>query len=212
MSLDPRGRFSGHDKSNPDWALDCDSFTIEDVAKKTRAFLYEEHYQPLGIEAAPGVHFGFIVAGYSAGKQFSEVWQFQIVDGNCDEPQRLLARGQASVYAAGDPEVFSRLVVGYSQALGPALIKLGLPSENLNAALELIKNDINVPLVEPPMPIQDTIDLAEFFVYTTATFTRFKRGAPTVGGPIESAAITKHEGFKWVRRKHYYDTILNSGE
>ncbi len=68
---------------------------------------------------------------------------------------------------------------------------------------------MHVPLVEAPMPIQDAIDLAEFLVHTTVGFTRFKRGAPTVGGPIESAAITKHEGFKWVRRKHYFDRSLN---
>lgn len=34
-------------------------------------------------------------------------------------------------------------------------------------------------------------------------------GANTVGGPIELAAITKHEGFKWVTRKHYFDEQLN---
>jgi hypothetical protein len=60
--------------------------------------------------------------------------------------------------------------------------------------------------------LQDAIDLAEFFVDTTATFTRFKRGAGTVGGPTESAAITKHEGFKWIRRKHYYSVHLNPEE
>ncbi len=59
------------------------------------------------------------------------------------------------------------------------------------------------------MPIQDAIDFAEFLVHTTAEFTRFKRGAATVGGPIEIAAITKHERFKWVKRKHYYDVALN---
>tara|TARA_Y100000296_G_C4993570_1_gene166619 strand:- start:257 stop:400 length:144 start_codon:yes stop_codon:yes gene_type:complete len=26
---------------------------------------------------------------------------------------------------------------------------------------------------------------------------------------IKEAAITKHEGFKWIQRKHYYDTNLN---
>ena len=31
----------------------------------------------------------------------------------------------------------------------------------------------------------------------------------TIGGPIELAAITKHEGFKWVARKHYYGEELN---
>jgi hypothetical protein len=66
-----------------------------------------------------------------------------------------------------------------------------------------------LPLIEPPMPIQDSIDLAEFLVHTSVMFTRFKRGAATVGGPVESAAITKLEGFKWVRRKHYFDEKLN---
>ncbi|MET4636585.1 hypothetical protein [Kaistia defluvii] len=61
------------------------------------------------------------------------------------------------------------------------------------------------------MPIKDAVDLAEFFVDTTAGYTRFKRGAGIVGGPTESAAITKHEGFKWVRRKHYFDEALNPG-
>jgi hypothetical protein len=59
------------------------------------------------------------------------------------------------------------------------------------------------------MPIQDVIDLAEFLVHSTIMFSRFAPGAPTVGGPIEIAAITKHEGFKWVQRKYYYDLRLN---
>lgn len=31
----------------------------------------------------------------------------------------------------------------------------------------------------------------------------------TIGGAVELAAITKHEGFKWVARKHYYTTEFN---
>ena len=61
----------------------------------------------------------------------------------------------------------------------------------------------------PPMPIQDAIDLAEFLVDLTTRYVRFKPGLPTVGGPIEIAAITKHEGFKWIQRKHYFSTKLN---
>jgi hypothetical protein len=30
-----------------------------------------------------------------------------------------------------------------------------------------------------------------------------------VGGPIEIAAITKHEGFRWIQRKHFYPAGLN---
>lgn len=56
---------------------------------------------------------------------------------------------------------------------------------------------------------QDAIDLAEFLVHLTIMFSRFSPGAPSVGGPIEIAAVTKHEGFKWIKRKHYYEQRLN---
>jgi hypothetical protein len=111
----------------------------------------------------------------------------------------------------GDPEVFGRLVNGTGTRIGEALLKIGIPANEIAAKAIAIQMELSVPLVEAPMPIQDAIDLAEFFVDTTATFTRFKRGAGTVGGPTESAAITKHEGFKWVRRKHYFDEALNPG-
>jgi hypothetical protein len=40
-------------------------------------------------------------------------------------------------------------------------------------------------------------------------FSRLSPGPTIVGGPIEIAAITKHENFKWISRKHYYDQPLN---
>lgn len=50
------------------------------------------------------------------------------------------------------------------------------------------------------MPIQDAIDLAPYLVETTIGFIRFSVPRPkTGGGPIEIAAITKHEGFQWVQ-------------
>ena len=59
------------------------------------------------------------------------------------------------------------------------------------------------------MPIQDAIDVAKFAVETAAKFARYSMDAETIGGPVEVAAITKHEGFKWVARKHYYSQELN---
>jgi hypothetical protein len=64
-------------------------------------------------------------------------------------------------------------------------------------------------IVFAPMPIQDVIDLARFLVHASIMFTRFSLGPNIVGGPIEVAAITKHENFKWISRKHYYDQTFN---
>jgi hypothetical protein len=83
--------------------------------------------------------------------------------------------------------------------LGPAV----------DALMAQIKAGFDIPLYTNPMPIQDAIDLAVFLTQTAIGFSRFRAGSPTVGGPIETAAITKHDGFKWIRHKQYYDTQLN---
>jgi len=59
------------------------------------------------------------------------------------------------------------------------------------------------------MPIQDAIDLVEYLIEVTVGFVRFAPGNATVAKPIDVAAITPHEGFKWVRRKHYFNSDLN---
>ena len=56
------------------------------------------------------------------------------------------------------------------------------------------------------------IGRASLRVDCTIGFQRFMPGPDTVGGPVEVAAITKHEGFKWIARKHYFSRGLNSGK
>jgi len=64
-------------------------------------------------------------------------------------------------------------------------------------------------LIHPAMPIQDAIDLVHYLAKLTADFVRFTPGPPTVAEPIDIAAVTRHEGFRWVKRKHYYSSELN---
>ena len=107
-----------------------------------------------------------------------------------------------------------RLYFGLGGGATAALTDMGLdPAQALQLANGL-RERLTMPLVIAPMPIQDAIDLARFLVDLTREFSRFIPGAPTVGGPTDIAAITKHEGFKWVQRKHYFPAELNpaSGE
>ena len=59
------------------------------------------------------------------------------------------------------------------------------------------------------MPVQDAIELVEYLINVTAGYVRFIPGPPTVAPPIDIAAITRHEDFKWVKRKHYYSSEFN---
>jgi hypothetical protein len=205
---DLRGRFMGGGSNHKDWSLNKKNYKVENVAKKTRQFLFDETFAPLNI-VSKGVQFGMMVAGYSSGASLSEVWHFQFIDSKCDPPTLIIPQGTANLFAGGDPDVTFRLADGVSPRLPEALKAIGIPDAEIPAKAQVVKQTLGTQLVEAPMPIKDAVDLAEFLVDTTATFTRFKRGAGTVGGPTESAAITKHEGFKWVRRKHYFDDALN---
>jgi hypothetical protein len=60
------------------------------------------------------------------------------------------------------------------------------------------------------MPIQDAIDVSRFLVELSTKFAQFGLRPATIWGPTEIAAITKHEGFEWIARKHYYGDELNS--
>jgi len=38
---------------------------------------------------------------------------------------------------------------------------------------------------------------------------KFSVGTESVGGPVDVAAITKGDGFIWIKRKHYFEPALN---
>jgi hypothetical protein len=90
------------------------------------------------------------------------------------------------------------------------LVNKGLVQPDaIDALFSEFLGQFSTNLVKPAMPIQDAIDLARFAVETASKYAKYGLRPETIGGPIEIAAITKHEGFKWVARKHYYTAELN---
>lgn len=209
MAKDLRRRFDGDDPDYKDWQLDPTNYTIKQVTEKAREFLFDEHYKPTFEKDDNPPTLGFWVGGFSAQSSQSELWSIEILNAKeavVSERRTLDATG---IDWSGEPEAIRRLIMGAGSKLPVVLKDMGIKDKDIPAAMAKINAELEVPLAMPPMPIQDAIDLGYFLVELTATFTRFKPGAHTVGGPIEIAAITKHEGFKWVRRKHYFATNLN---
>ena len=207
LAKDLRRRFSNPEDA--DWFVDPKTYTIEEVAQKARRFLYEERYVPQLGQGANKPSLSFKVCGYSAGSEQGEVWSADISNGNCPEPTLLRTRGDHGISWDGDGEAIQRLILGMGSNMGNALVAGGIAQGDLQNLVNAMMPHLQVDLHSPPMPIQDAIDLAKFLVDLTIMFTRFKCGAQTVGGAIEIAAITRHEGFKWVKRKHYFSSELN---
>ncbi|NUO62127.1 MAG: hypothetical protein HOQ30_09330 [Gemmatimonadaceae bacterium] len=197
-------------------ALDKASYTIEEVAGRVRKFFYEERYQrqmPLRFRDATGTEhaqfppMGFLIAGFSAGQAHPEVWQVEISeDGSCPPPQQLLDRSTSGAVWRGQPEALNRVMRGWSSQVHHGLVNSGISAGDVERFLGALPVE---PLIAPAMPLHDAIDLVHYMVDLTVGFVRFIPGPPSVHGPTDSAAITLHEGFRWVRRKHCYSAELN---
>lgn len=184
------------------------SYTIEQTTRELAKFLFEEHWLPAYQNSSIKPYTGFVVAGYSAGSSDAEIWHIDI--GNDAQPSiyRMDTPSQPALVWNGQEDAITRLIKGYIAEL-PSVMKL-CQVEDAKISLVMEKlGAIEQPLITAPMPIQDAIDVGEFLVDLTARYVRFRPGAPTVGGPIEVAAITKHEGFKWIKRKHFYTSEFN---
>jgi hypothetical protein len=211
LAKDFRAKLTAGEAIGPSgWKFDPATFTVEEVAVALRHFVFEETYVPAFAASAGKPEFGLNVAGYSAGSALPELWEIKVDDqGQCAAPGASMKDARPGWGAWAQPEAIQRLIVGFGSGLGDVLLTLGLSQTDLPTALTAIRSEMELDPVPPAMPIQDAIDLAEYLVHLTIKFVHFMPGAETVGGPVEIAAITKHEGFKWVRRKHYWDSALN---
>ena len=191
-----------------DFSLSIDDYTIEEVAKKARDYLFETRYAAL--EHKPLGTFQYWIGGYSSGQDLGEIWKIQIHDGDCPEPVCEASRDTPSMISwGGQTDAINRLLLGYGQALPQALLDAGLPEAELQACMMHVASRTQAGLANPAMPTRDAIDLAIFLAETQKQFVRFSIGSNTVGGDLDVATVTKHEGFKWINRKHYYSRDLN---
>lgn len=186
--------------------LDTSKYTMEDVTTRVRDF-FNERAHAAGFKAFLILR----VCGYSSGRPLPEVWQVGFSDGQCFGPLSIQKEEDMGPRWNGEEEALNRLIMGLPSKLGDVVVKEGvLTKEQMEAALPKLYPHIIEPLIMNAAPIQDAVDLARYMVETTKGFIRFSViRTKTVGGPVEIAAITKHEGFKWVQRKHFYPHELN---
>jgi len=59
------------------------------------------------------------------------------------------------------------------------------------------------------LPTEDLAAFAETLVYMESLKERYTTPDESVSGPIDVAVISKHDGFIWIKRKHYFDPALN---
>ncbi len=150
-----------------------------------------------------------MVVGYSSNEDLAEEWEFEINKGECKGPKKIREKELSGISWRGQGNAIHRLYLGFDIRLNLSLKQFGIDDNKINDITNHCRNNLVMPMVLPAMPVQDAIDLSKFLVEMSIQYYKFSPGAETVGGPIEIAAITKHEDFKWVKRKYYYDIKFN---
>ncbi len=178
------------------------NFSVEDIANEFKEYIDN-------IISEDDGDIGFIICGYSNLEKegdFPEVYEIHYIDGESDNP-KLINEGQPIfINWYGETRYISRLILGFDPYLETLLKDNSDFEDNL---MESIKNNLSLPLGVPSMPIQDAIEFVETLAYITIQMSKFVPGAQVVAGDIDIAVITKHEKFKWINRKHYYNKKLN---
>jgi hypothetical protein len=190
--------------------FDPNSYTIKQVADILVRFLTDECNRVSDAAMRRNINIGFLLGGYSSNEPLGESWSVEVANGVAGSPVELRKKHDPGISWGGQGEILSRIVLGYSPGLFQVLAQVGnVTPDEMARTLGPVMSSLQAPIVFAPMPIQDAIDLAKFLVHSAVMFSKFTPGPQIVGGMIEIAAITKHEGFKWISRKHYYDQALN---
>lgn len=201
-------RTSLMDNGNP-FNFDPKNYQVKKVAEDFKTFIFDQNYKLTFKDIENPPYLGFIIAGYSSQAILAEEWRLEIINGKCSDPISIRKNEQVGISWGGENRAIFRLILGYDPFLPGILKEMGIKEDEIPNAIKFIQSKTEVGIIPPAMPIQDAIDVARFLAETTSLFTHFLPQAPTVGGPIEIATITKHEGFKWITRKHYFDEKFN---
>lgn len=175
--------------------------SVKNTADRFKKFLEKK--------ITPGISVGFIIAGYSNNKDHPEIYLINVTNGSIEEPIELNKEDPCSITWFGEARFLRRFLLGYDDKIISILKDNDVEDNVVSNIMVQCQEQLQLNLGEAAMPIQDAIDLVKFLANVSVYASRFFPGPQIIGGPVDVAAITKHEGFKWIERKHYYDINLN---
>lgn len=189
--------------------LDNETYTVQDVSVRVYDYfsrIFAAEFPD--IESRP--YFEFWIGGYSAGSSHGEIWKLVFGEDAPDEPQCLIGTDvHESIFWGGQGTAISRLLLGVDESAPYCLMSAGMERPAAMDVFRIIRSANQAPILAATMPTIDAIRLAEFLVDTTKGYFSFAFGSDIVGGQTDIATVTRWEGFKWIKRKHFYPEELN---
>jgi len=184
-------------------SIDMNNYLLKDVSERFKEYvseLYEKEMKNTTVKS----EIGFVIAGYSSNKGFAEEWWFETNMGGEFSDVLEAHRNSVGMIYRGYQEAIDRLYLGVSCEFGEILHKFGFGVNEISKIVNELHNRSLSKIAYSVMDIQNAIDFAEFLLNVSEGYSKFVVGPDWVRSPMEIAAITKHEGFKWVKHKTHY--------
>ena len=180
--------------------VDKGSYTLQEVSTKLRDYILEVSQSCLS-----PIRSALILSGYSSDAPLPETWSIRLDGLEPIEPELVWGEDEYGLSWEGQAGCINRLLgdvphSGFNEAEAQ-LAEVSLYNQNSSDAPT---DEMDSPmLVTPGMPLLDAVDVARFLMETSLAFERLRadRQLKTIGGPVDLAVITRHEGFRWVQRK-----------
>lgn len=173
--------------------LDPETYTIEEVVTRGAQLAKDVVKETCGFDSFPRTTI-YIVAGYSAGRETSEVWTLTMRSGRPDpECQQILSPGDSPRLLSFAQDTAIRRLYGCCEenirkAMGGYATTQPLA---LTCAVEKVANPVT-----KDMSLAQATRFAEFLMSTTIGFVSFTKPPHGVGGAIRIATITSHNGYR----------------
>ncbi|RVC97439.1 MAG: hypothetical protein EOS66_04100 [Mesorhizobium sp.] len=141
-------------------------------------------------------------------------------------------RNMADTFSAGVSfDIYSSTLQSVTEGLAPFVQRLGEAAnfdpaaiENLGELIAQARGEIGDAILAKarkehalPMrrilgalPVDELAELAETLINLQSLKEKVTKPSASVGGPVDVAAITRSEGLVWIKRKHYFDSAINS--
>ncbi len=180
--------------------IDREAYTLEEVCWKLQSFILEAAQASLS-----PIRSALILSGYSAGALLPETWSVRLDGMDRIEPELVWGEDEYGLSWEGQAGCITRLLHdaphrGFNEA-DAQLAEVSLFNRGEDGAQA---DRLDSPmLVTPGMPLLDAVEVARFLMDTSLAYERLRadRQLKTIGGPVDLAIITRHDGFRWVQRK-----------
>jgi 20S proteasome alpha/beta subunit len=180
--------------------IDKDSYTLDEVCQKLQTFILEASTACLS-----PIRSTLILSGYSARADLPETWSIRFDGTERIAPELVWGEDEYGLSWEGQTGCIARLLCDVPHTgFNEAEARLAEVSLYNQISGELPEDGLDSPLlVTPGMPLMDAVDVARFLMDTSLAFERLRadRLVKTIGGPVDLAIITRHDGFRWVQRK-----------